>query len=131
VSRIDSTISTAELRRRLTDPDLTIVDVRASPAYGLPLGFPPGFAPADQEPTTHAEVGTGHRARTWNYALKITSVDSPIGSSLTACDLASHDDQQKHATPRARLLLWPREAGVRATGIGEGPLPLTRSWPNR
>jgi len=33
VSRIDSTISTAELRRRLTDHDLTIVDVRASPAY--------------------------------------------------------------------------------------------------
>jgi thiosulfate/3-mercaptopyruvate sulfurtransferase len=29
----DSTISTAELRRRLTDPGLTIVDVRALPAY--------------------------------------------------------------------------------------------------
>ena len=29
----DSTISTAELRRRLTDPDLTIVDCRALPAY--------------------------------------------------------------------------------------------------
>ena len=28
-----STIATAELRRRLTDPDLTIVDVRALPAY--------------------------------------------------------------------------------------------------
>jgi hypothetical protein len=35
-----------------------------------------------------------------------------------------------NATPRARLLLWFREAGVRATGIGDGPLPLTRSWPN-
>jgi len=33
VSRSDSTISTTELRQRLTDPDLTIVDVRASPAY--------------------------------------------------------------------------------------------------
>jgi 3-mercaptopyruvate sulfurtransferase SseA len=33
VSRIDSTISTAELRRRLSDPGLTIVDVRALPAY--------------------------------------------------------------------------------------------------
>jgi hypothetical protein len=33
VSRIDSTISTADLRRRLTDPDLTIVDVPVSPAY--------------------------------------------------------------------------------------------------
>jgi len=28
VSRSDSTISTTELRQRLTDPDLTIVDVR-------------------------------------------------------------------------------------------------------
>jgi molybdopterin synthase sulfurtransferase len=30
---VDSTISTAELHRRLGDPDLTIVDVRAMPAY--------------------------------------------------------------------------------------------------
>src|SRR6476659_673973 len=29
----DSTISTAELSRRLTDPDLTVVDVRPLPAY--------------------------------------------------------------------------------------------------
>jgi molybdopterin synthase sulfurtransferase len=29
----DSTISTAELRRRLSDPELTIVDVRVPPAY--------------------------------------------------------------------------------------------------
>jgi hypothetical protein len=40
-------------------------------------------------------VGTGHRARTWNYTLNITSADPPIGSSLTACDLASHDDSQE------------------------------------
>jgi hypothetical protein len=32
------------------------------------LGLEPRAShPADQEPTTHAEVGTGHRARTWNY----------------------------------------------------------------
>src|SRR2546423_8199370 len=29
----DRNVSTAELRRRLADPDLTIVDVRALPAY--------------------------------------------------------------------------------------------------
>ena len=34
--------------------------------------FPRASHPADQEPTTHVEVGTGHRARTWNYALNIT-----------------------------------------------------------
>jgi hypothetical protein len=46
------------------------------------VGFPRASHPADHEPTTHVEVGTGHRARTWNYALNITSVDPPIGSSL-------------------------------------------------
>jgi hypothetical protein len=54
--------------------------------------FPQASHPADQEPTTHARVGTGHRARTSNYTLNITSGDPPIGSSLTTCDLASHND---------------------------------------
>ena len=43
-----------------------------------PRAFPRASHPADQEPTTHAEVGTGHRARTWNYTLNITSADPPI-----------------------------------------------------
>jgi hypothetical protein len=55
------------------------------------LGLEPRAShPADQEPTTHAEVGTGHRARTWNYTLNVTSVDLQSGSSLNACDLVSH-----------------------------------------
>jgi molybdopterin synthase sulfurtransferase len=33
MSRLESTVATAELRRRLSDPDLTIVDVRALAAY--------------------------------------------------------------------------------------------------
>jgi len=57
--------------------------------------FPRASHPADQEPPTHVEVGTGQRARTWNYSLNITSVDPPIGSSLTTCDLASHDEQEQ------------------------------------
>ena len=76
--------------------------VQAIHPSGLPLAcaprmeratawaFPRASHPADQEPTTHVEVGTGHRARTWNYTLNITSVDPPIGSSLITCDLASH-----------------------------------------
>jgi hypothetical protein len=40
--------------------------------------FPRASHPADQEPTTHVEDGTGQRARTWNYSLNITSVDPPI-----------------------------------------------------
>jgi len=71
------------------------------------LGLSPELrTPPTRSRTTHVEVGTGQRARAWNYALNITSVDPPIGSSLTACDLASHDDLQKHAPPRARLLLF-------------------------
>src|SRR5918992_2122580 len=66
---------------------------------GRPWAFPRASHPADQEPTTHVEVGTGHRARTWNYALNITSVDPPIGSSLTTCDLASHDEQRASIGP--------------------------------
>lgn len=54
-----------------------------------PLGFPEASHPADQEPTSHAEVGPGHRARTWKYSLNITSVDPPIGSSFIAYDLVS------------------------------------------
>ena len=71
--------------------------------------FPRASHPADQEPTTHAEVGTGQRARTWNYTLNITSVDPPIGSSLTTCDLASHDEQRHWAQRRAETLAWSRE----------------------
>jgi hypothetical protein len=66
--------------------------------------FPRASHPADQEPTTHVEVGTGQRARTWNYSLNVTSVDPPIGSSLTTCDLASHDESQQRrrdGSPRA------------------------------
>ena len=55
-----------------------------------PLGFILGLTPPTRSRTTHAEVGTGHQARTWNYPLHITPVDPPIGSSLIACDLASH-----------------------------------------
>src|SRR5215212_1811095 len=62
--------------------------------------FPRASHPADQEPTTHVEAGTGQRARTWNYSLNITSVDPPIGSSLTTCDLASHDESQQRAPAR-------------------------------
>ena len=34
--------------------------------------------PPTMSRTTHVGAGTGHRARAWNYALNITSVDPPI-----------------------------------------------------
>jgi hypothetical protein len=69
---------------------------------GRPWAFPRASHPADQEPTTHVGVATGHQARTWNYALNITSVDPPIGSSLTTCDLASHDEARASLASPAR-----------------------------
>ena len=84
---------------------------------GRRFGFPPSFEPADQEPTTHVEVGTGHRARTWNYSLNITSVDPPIGSSLTTCDLASHDESEQRPTRDARR----SAAAALNSGVSTGP----------
>jgi hypothetical protein len=55
-----------------------------------PWAHASGFAPADQEPTTHAKVGTGHQARTRNYRSTHISVDLQSGSSLNTCDFASH-----------------------------------------
>jgi hypothetical protein len=59
---------------------------------GRPWAFPRASHPADQEPTTHAEVGTGHRARA--RTTRSTSHQSILQScsSLTTCDLASHDE---------------------------------------
>ncbi len=43
---------------------------------GQPLGSIPGLrTPPTRSWTTHARMGTGHRARTWNYTLNSSSVD--------------------------------------------------------
>jgi hypothetical protein len=65
-----------------------------------PLGLSPELrTPPTKSRTTHVEVGTGHRTRTWNYTLNITSADPPIGSSLITCDIASH---RQSRDPRCR-----------------------------
>ena len=53
---------------------------------GQPLGFSPGLrTPPARSWTTHAEVGTGHRARTWNYMLNSSSsISNPVVHSLCA-----------------------------------------------
>src|ERR1700716_923645 len=50
------------------------------------LGLEPRAShPADQDPTTHARVGTGHRARTWNYTLNShQSISNPVVHSMRA-----------------------------------------------
>ena len=63
--------------------------------------FPRASHPADQEPATHARVGTGQRARTWNYTLNITfGLILQSCSSLTTCDLASHGCLQQSRSNR-------------------------------
>ena len=89
------------------------------------LGLKPRAShPADQEPTTHAEVGTGHRARTWNYrSTQLTSVDLQSSSSLNACDLVSHvakgiaTTTRASKTKRSRLFcaVTPASYGARPT----------------
>ena len=59
--------------------------------------FPRASHPADQEPTTHARVETGHghgpgTTRSTSHQPILQSC-----SSLTACDLVSHDDWQKRS----------------------------------
>ena len=47
---------------------------------GPPLGQHPGLrTPPTKSQTTHAEEGTGHRARTWNYPLNShLSISNPV-----------------------------------------------------
>ena len=82
---------------------------------GRPWAFPRASHPADQEPTTHAEVGTGHRSTDLELlAQHLHLVDPPIGSSLTTCDLASHGYlQQSRLTS---ILGRGRRGGVAAGG---------------
>ncbi len=50
------------------------------------LGLSPGLrTPPTRSRTTHARVGTGHRARTWNYTLNShSSISNPVVHSLCA-----------------------------------------------
>ena len=78
-----------------------------------PLGFPPGFAPrrpgADDarrggdRPSKHGP-GTTRSTSTW--------VDPPIGSSLTTCDLASHDELGERSHDLRGAPAPPGEAGT-------------------
>ena len=66
--------------------------VRSSPRLrppgwnGPPLGLSPELrTPPTRSRTTHVEVGTGHRARTWNYTLNShQSISNPVVHSSCA-----------------------------------------------
>ncbi len=68
-----------------------------------PLGFPPGLrTPPTRSRTTHAEVGTGHRARTWNYTLNITSsISNPVVHSMRATSCRTSPKRSRDATWRS------------------------------
>ena len=58
---------------------------------GQPLGSTPGLrTPPAKSWTTHARVGTGHRARTWNYrSTHHQSISNPIVHSLRATSVVA------------------------------------------
>jgi hypothetical protein len=80
-----------------------------------PLELPPELrTPPTKSRTTHVEVGTGHRARTWNYQLNITSgLILQSGSSLNTCDLASHVRRQQFGRCRGGCCSCACYSGVR------------------
>jgi hypothetical protein len=85
--------------------------VRSSPRLrppgwnGPPLGLSPELrTPPTKSRTTHVEVGTGHRARTWNYTLNShQSISNPVVHSMRAT--SRRTSESGSATPAARLLL--------------------------
>src|SRR4051812_16158712 len=70
-------------------------------------------AARSQPPRPNSELGPG------SYTLNITSVDPPIDSSLTTCDLASHDESRQHSR-------WLRKPTA-PTGIAAASLRAV-SW---
>jgi hypothetical protein len=70
---------------------------------GQPLRHSPGLrTPPTKSRTTHARMGTRHRARTWNYTLNITSrLILQSCSSLTTRDLASHHGKRQSDRDRS------------------------------
>ena len=110
-SNLQTTRSLICVRPRVADPSGLPLARAARMERAAASAFPRASHPADQEPTTHVEVGTGHRARTWNYTLNITSADPPIGSSLIACDIASHR-QTRNSVRRLRDDVAADQAGA-------------------
>ena len=73
--------------------------------------FPRASHPADQEPTTHAEAGTGHQSTDLElHAEHHIGLILQSCSSLTTCDLVSHDELGERADVRRwRLLRLSKE----------------------
>ena len=88
------------------------------------LGLEPWAShPADQEPTTHARVGTGHRARTWNYTLNShQSISNPVVHSMRATSRRTsprrssaqgrRDEESSRQRGRARWLVPARRGSL-------------------
>ena len=100
------------------------------------LGLEPQAShPADQEPTTHARVGTGHRTRTWNYTLNShQSISNPVVHSMRATSRRTSPKRSpaalaegwKRSSRRARIpralrvtsTRGPETRGTRNAGFG-------------
>ena len=84
---------------------------------GRPRALPLGFATRSR--TTHARVGTGHRARTWDYTLNShQSISNPVVHSLCATSVARRHSSSPGLTARDRESARPRDAWFRPQGSG-------------
>ena len=89
------------------------------------LGLYPGLrTPPTRSRTTHAEVGTGHRARTWNYTLNShQSISNPVVHSMRA---TSRRTSPKDSSPLKCLddesddAVDIREPGLEAVPMASG-----------
>ena len=75
---------------------------RGRPGWnGRPFGFPPGFAP--RRSAGNARQGRGQAIEHGpGTTAQLTSVDLQSGSSLNACDLASHGEREVYAPGAGR-----------------------------
>ena len=104
---------------------------------GCPWASPRLRTPPTRSRRRTPGSGTGHRARTWNYTLNITSVDLQSGSSLDTCDIASHvaiamarlaqAQASKRSPQRLGRLDRVRGQAVSPRGTGQSVFPRDRN----
>ena len=103
--------------------------VRSSPRLrppgwnGPPLGLSPELrTPPTRSRTTHVEVGTGHRARTWNYTLNShQSISNPVVHSSCATSRRTSAGGSVESTRR-----WSRGCRCRGTAAASPRVPRGR-----
>ena len=85
---------------------------------GPPLGLSPELrTPPTKSRTTHVEVGTGHRARTWNYTLNShQSISNPVVHSMRATSRRTSEGSSPGEASEAAALVLATQVFVADSG---------------